>query len=118
MKASKTVTIDVKELLDGRHPAVIIRKLVAPNKGKIAVGQIVAVTSAGKAVPYVKDDQNDGTAFGVATTPADTTTGKDDAVNVLIHGTCKKSMLTVVSGADPVQADINALFALGVYPLD
>lgn len=118
MKASKTITIDVMELLDGKHPAVVVRKLVEPQKGKIAVGQIVALNASGKVLPYVKGDETAGTAYGVATTPADTATGKDTGVNVLIHGTCKKSGITVVSGAAPVQADIDALFALGVYPLD
>lgn len=117
MKASKTITIDVKQLLDGRHPAVIIRKGVTSGKGTIAIGQIVALSS-GKVIPYIKDDQTAGTVFGVATCYADTAVGKDTAVNVLVHGTCKKDVVTVVSAAAPVQADLDALAAVGVWALD
>lgn len=117
MKASKTVTIDVKELLDGKHPAVVIRKDVTANKGTISVGQIVAIAS-GKVLPYIKDDGTAGTVFGVATSYADTATGKDTAVNVLVHGTCRRSVLTVVSAAATVQADIDALAGIGVWALN
>lgn len=117
MKASKTITIDVKQLLDGKHPAVIIRKGVTSGKGTIAIGQIVAIAS-GKVLPYIKDDGTAGTVFGVATGYADTTAGKDTAVNVLVHGTCKKDVVTVVSAAAPVQADLDALAAVGVWALD
>lgn len=117
MKASKTITIDVAELLDGKHPAVIIRKAVTADKGKIAIGQIVAIAS-GKVLPYINSDQTAGTVFGVATSPADTTTGADTAVNVLVHGTCKVGSVIVVAGANPVQADIDALAAIGVWALN
>lgn len=117
MKASKTITIDVKELLDGKHPAIIVRKLVTADKGTIAIGQIVAIAS-GKVLPYIKDDQTAGTAFGVATQYADTATGKDTAVNVLVHGTCKADLVTVVAAAAPVQADFDALAGVGVWALN
>jgi len=117
MKASKTITIDVKQLLDGKHPAVIIRKGVTEGKGTISIGQIVAIAS-GKVLPYIKDDNTAGTVLGVATCYADTTAGKDTAVNVLVHGTCKRDVVTVISAAAPVQADLDALAAVGVWALD
>ena len=119
MKASKYVVVELAELLDGKHPAVIMRKLVVADKGKISVGQIVAINSAdGKALPYIKGDETAGTVLGVATTIADTTTGKDTAVNILVHGTCKRSLVSVGTGTDVVQADIDALSAKGIWALN
>jgi hypothetical protein len=117
MKASKMVVVELSELLDGKHPAVIIRKLVTADKGKIAVGQIVAIAD-GNVLPYIKDDETAGTAYGVATQAADTATGEDTAVNVLVHGTCKRALVSVVSGTDVVQADIDAIAAKGVWALN
>jgi flagellar biosynthesis component FlhA len=117
MKASKTITITVDQLLDGKHPPVIVRKLVTADKGTISIGQIVAISS-GKVLPYIASDQTAGTAFGVATQGVDTATGKDTAVNVLVHGTCKLDAVTVVSGAAPTATDIAALAALGIWALN
>lgn len=116
MKASKTITISINELLDGKHPPIVIRKLVVADKGQIGVGQIIAV-SGDKALPYVASDSTAGTAFGVATEAVDTATGKDTAVNVLVHGTCKLDLVTVANGAAPASTDIAALAALGVWAL-
>lgn len=117
MKASKTITITVQQLLDGKHPAVIIRKKVVANKGTIAVGQVVAISN-GAVLPYIFEDVTAGTVFGVATQTANTATGNDTAINVLVHGTCKAAMLTVVGGEAATQVDLDALGARGVWALN
>lgn len=114
MKASKTIDVTVTELLDARHPAVIQRRVVVKDKGIIAVGDMVGITSDGFVVPAATTG---ATLFGVATTGADTATGKDDAVNVLVHGTCKKSLVTK-AGAVVTQADVDNLLKIGVYAME
>ncbi|AEC02039.1 hypothetical protein [Parasphaerochaeta coccoides] len=113
MQASKTMTIEVSEIVDGRHPALIIRKEAVKGKGQIVPGQILAIKD-GKVLPYVKGDSTAGTAFGVATTPADTAQGKDDGVNVLVHGTCRAALVVTGSGVAD-QADLDALALRGVW---
>lgn len=118
MNASKTATITVEEVLDGQHPAVVLRLPVATGNGILAPGRILAKDGNGKMVPYVNGDETAGTAYGVALGYADTTAlSGDDAINVLKHGTCKRSKLIVADEVDVVQADVDSLVSAGVYPL-
>lgn len=112
MNYEKLDDVNLEEVFDGRHGPVIFNVPFAAGNGTIKKGQIVSKDDAGACVPYVAGD--DAVAYGVAICDVDTT--REEAANVLIHGTAKRALILV--GANPaVQSDIDALEKAGVFAL-
>ncbi|TCK58200.1 head decoration protein [Seleniivibrio woodruffii] len=104
-----TQTITGKTVTDGRHPAVIRTMEFASGAGIIRAGEIIALSTAGKAVsfdPAASDSKK--TPVGVCIQDIDT--AKDTAGSVAVHGTVMKKSLTV-KGTEASSADIAALEA-------
>lgn len=113
MDCSKHVSdITIGEIWDHRHPPVIMRCPLKELSGENVIneGQVVKMGTANTIEPAATSD----TPFGIA---LENVKAGDEFVNVLLHGTAKRSNVKMGSAALTV-ADINKLAAAGIYCLD
>lgn len=112
-----TQTFVEKNIIDPLHPAIITSMDAKANNGDLVLGLIVAKDGNGDIVAY---DPNGAPPLdapvGVLTSAIDTT--EDTVANVLRHGTVVKTALILTDGqADPAESDIEALRAIGIFPI-
>lgn len=113
MICSKTTTgIRIDELLDQRHPGVMLRYALKASS-TVKFGQVVKIGTDGAVEPAATGDSAFwGIACENATQSADVT-----HVTVLVHGTVKAAKV-LVGEAAATEADIQKLKTAGIYVLN
>ena len=105
--------IFIGEIYDARHDAVLDRMPLKTGQGKLTPGQVVKANDDGTVQAYTSSD----TPYGIALENADSTSGQDTHVSVLVHGTVKKCKVKV-GAAEAAAADILKLRTAGIYVLN
>jgi len=122
MKASKTVDLELKQIIEGSHPPVIRRYALGENAPAFKAGQIVGIT-AGGIIAYADIETTETVTVGegasaievdVPVTPrlgvvTASVEANSEGLNVLVHGTVVKESL--IKAADTA-ADATALAQL------
>lgn len=113
MKASRSVDLGNKGVIDGTHSPVIRRLAFSAglNSNKLHKGQIIGISSGALAVASLTSG-SEVPVHGIIMETVDSTAA--GFVNVLVHGTVVKADLLGFSGASAPTADeLAALEATG-----
>lgn len=104
-------TVDIKELVDYRHPPVMARYALGTG-ATLKFGQVAKIGTDGTVTAAATGDSFHGIACENATQSADVT-----HITLMVHGTVKASKV-LVGEAAVAEADIQKLRGVGIYVLN
>lgn len=98
------------------HPPVMEGRPAKPNVGTVPDGRVLACDADGLIVSYnAASPAPENIAVGVLAEELET--AKDDVAVMLLHGTVRRTRLTVAGGAAPSATVFAELRVLGIYAI-